>query len=186
MFDEEPGRARVFPARPEPDENPRAFELGSLERELQVALLERGVDVLDFGLPDAAVPDHHDAAAVLSFRDDSLESVVLDWMILRRHRHPFDGRIERRPLRHRPGEHHAVPLETQVVVELGRAVLLHDELESLLSLCRALFAFRLKGDLEVALELVLFQAHEGDSLPDRDLTDSLAASRAERVLTPRA
>ena len=45
-------------------EHPRAFELVAVQRELQVALLQRRVHVVDFGRPRPAIPEHHDAGAV--------------------------------------------------------------------------------------------------------------------------
>src|SRR5262245_10004632 len=62
VLDEEP-RAAIArsgaPARVAPagaDEHPRALQLVAVERELQVALLERGVDVFGFGSPRALIP----------------------------------------------------------------------------------------------------------------------------------
>ena len=66
-------------------EHPRAFQLVAVERELEVPFLERGIDVVDFGRPRAAVPQHHDARAV-AFRNHAFEFAVLDRMIFDVHR----------------------------------------------------------------------------------------------------
>ena len=118
------------PPRPAPSagahQHPRSFELVAVERELQVALLQRRIDIVDFRRPGALVPQHHDAGAV-AFRDDSFERAVLDRMILDVHRQPLRLRIERRSLRHRPRQQHAVVLEPEVVVQVAGEMLLHAE-----------------------------------------------------------
>ena len=117
-------RARIAAAGPH--EHPRSLQLVAVQRELQVALLQRRVDVVDFGRPRAAVPEHHDAGAV-AFGNDALELAVLERMILDVHRQPLGLRIERRPLRHRPRQQHAVVLEPEVVVQVAGEMLLDAE-----------------------------------------------------------
>src|SRR5262249_49619127 len=56
------------------------------------------------------------------------ELVVVERMRLDLHGQALDGGVGRGTLRHRPGEHDAAMLETEVVVETGRAVLLDHEL----------------------------------------------------------
>ena len=63
--------------RPFVHEHPRAFQLVAVERELEVALLQRRVDVVGLRRPRALVPQHDDAGAV-AFRDHALERAVLD------------------------------------------------------------------------------------------------------------
>ena len=133
VLDQEPGAASPSPAaRPACARAPtsRASFLPS-SANLSSPFCERRVDVGRLRRPRAAVPDHHRAAAVLALRDDALELGVLDRVVLDLHREPLDRRIERRTLRHRPREQHALPLEPEVVVERGRAVLLDDERERL-------------------------------------------------------
>src|SRR5262245_33498132 len=50
------------------DERPGALELHTVEAQLHVPLLHRGVDVLDERLPGAGIPQHHDPHAV-AFRN---------------------------------------------------------------------------------------------------------------------
>ncbi len=107
-------------------QHPRAFQLVAVERELQVALLQRRVHVVGLRRPRALVPQHDDAGAV-ALGDHALERAVLDRMILDVHREPLGLRIERRPLRHRPRQQHAVVLEAEVVVQVAGEVLLHAE-----------------------------------------------------------
>ena len=114
------------PAPAGADEHPRALQLVAVERELEVALLQRRIDVVDFRRPRALIPQHHDAGAV-AFRDDAFERAVLDRMILDVHRQPLRLRVERRPFRHCPRQQHAFPFEPEVVVEMAGEVLLHAE-----------------------------------------------------------
>ena len=48
-------------------------------------------------------------------------------MIFDVHRQPLDRRVERRALRHRPRQQHAVVFEAQVVVQMAGQVLLDAE-----------------------------------------------------------
>ena len=107
-------------------QHPRAFQLVAVERELQVALLQRRVHVVDLGRPGAEVPEHHDAGAVAG-RDDAFELAVVERVILDVHRQALGRGIERRPLRHRPRQQHAVVLQAEVVVQVAGEVLLHAE-----------------------------------------------------------
>ena len=160
VLDEQPGglASRRPPARPH--QHPRALQLLAVEPELQLALLQRRVHVLGLGSPRAAVPDHHGAAAVLALRNDALELVVLDRVVLDLHRQALDGRVERGPLRDRPRQHHAVPLEPEVVVERGRAVLLDHEGELLDAAARRL-SLGLRRHAEAALLPILLECHGG-------------------------
>lgn len=69
----------------------------------------------------AAIP--HDHAAVA---ERALEVVVAQAVILDLDGQALRGGIQRRALGHRPGPHHPLDLEAQVVVVRGRLVLLHD------------------------------------------------------------
>src|SRR5262249_53188877 len=127
MLDEQPAAPALIAARSH--QYPRASELLAGERELEVALGEALRDVVDLRRPRAAVPDHDRAAAVLARRDHALEVGVLDRVILDRHREPLDARIERGAFRDGPREQHALPFETEVVVQMAGAMLLDHEAE---------------------------------------------------------
>ena len=58
-------------------EHPRSLQLVAVERELQVALLQRRVDVVGLRRPRALIPEHDDAGAV-ALGDHALERAVLD------------------------------------------------------------------------------------------------------------
>ena len=136
------------------------FSLYPFERELQVALLQRRVHVVDLGRPGAAVPQHDDAGAVAG-GDDAFELAVLDRVILDVHRQPLGRRVERRSLGHRPGEQHAVVLQAEVVVEVAGQVLLDAE-EARRAARRGavrVVARRLGRLREVALALVVVERH---------------------------
>ena len=129
---------------------PAALESLAVEREGEVPL-RVGLVRIALGLPGAAIPDHHGAAAVLTRRYRALEDAVLDRMVLRLHREPLDLRIEARPFGDGPAQQHAVELEAEVVVEPARRVLLDDVREAL---SRPLLAARLRRAREVALAMV--------------------------------
>ena len=79
-----------------------------------------------FGLPGAAIPDHHGAAAVFALRDGALERVVFDGVILDVDGEPLVVGIEARAARDGPALHDAVEFQPQVVVQPGRVMLLDD------------------------------------------------------------
>src|SRR5690606_18437866 len=103
---------------------PAAAELLALEREIELPVAEPALH-RSLGPPDAAVPEHHGAAPVLTLGDQAFEVAVLERVILRAHREALHRGIGDGSLRHGPAQEHAVPLEAEVVVEPPRRVLLH-------------------------------------------------------------
>jgi len=99
VFDQQPAAiaaaARAGVAAARAHEHPRAFQLVTVQRELEVALLQRRVHIVHLRLPCAAVPQHHDAGTV-AFGNHALELAVLDRVILDLHREPLRLRIEGR------------------------------------------------------------------------------------------
>src|SRR5262249_51799580 len=79
------------------------------------------------GLPGAVVPEEHRPATVLPLRDHSLEGPVFDRMVLGADRETLLGRVETGTFGHRPAEKHPVELETKVVVQTRRGMLLAAE-----------------------------------------------------------
>src|SRR5262249_57628294 len=86
-LDEQPVLALLARAATHAHEMPRAGELLAVEREIELALLEPALGIA-LGLPGAAIPDHHGAAAVLALRDDAFALVVFDRVVLAAHRQP--------------------------------------------------------------------------------------------------
>src|SRR6185503_9817829 len=80
---------------PGANEGPASFELSAVEREAQLALLQRdgGVYIVEH-LVRPLVPDHHRSAAVLALGDHALESRVLERVVLDLHRESLLARIE--------------------------------------------------------------------------------------------
>src|SRR5204863_5667289 len=86
MLDQEPVSAlaaiacTVFHAH----EHPAPPELLAGDREFELALAQRAIYVAGFLLrhPEAAIPQHHRAAAVFPFRDRALEVAVVERMVL--------------------------------------------------------------------------------------------------------
>jgi hypothetical protein len=149
-------------------EHPRALQLVAVERELQVALLQRGFDVVGLWRPGTRVPQHHDAGAVAG-RNHALELAVLDGVILDVHREPLDGGIERRSLGHRPRQQHAVVLQAEVVVQVTGQVLLHAEEPRRAAAGRppGLVAGGFRRLREVALLTVVVERHAPSAPPAR-------------------
>ena len=140
-------------------EHPRALQLVAVERELEVPFFQRRIDVVDFRLPGAAVPQQHDAGAV-AFGNHPFEFAVLDRMIFDVHRETLCRGIERRTFRHGPRQQHAVVFQTEVVVKMAREVFLNAE-KPIRFLCGRLAdggrrAGGFGGLLEVALLFVFF------------------------------
>ena len=108
------------------DECPVALELLAVEYEFELAVAQAFIHIRD-RLPRALVPDHHGTAAVLAFRDGSLEAAVLDRVVLDLDGEALVGDDVARPLSDRPAFEHAAPAKAKVVVEARGGVLLNDE-----------------------------------------------------------
>ena len=129
-----------------PNEVPAPVQLLAVELECKVTLRQAFVRI-GFGLPMAAIPDHHRPAAIFTLRDRAFEFIIRDRMIFDLDSQPFFARHEARSSRHRPTFHHAIKFEPQVVVKSRGRMLLYDE-------CVAAFAgylaFRFGGDAKSA------------------------------------
>ncbi len=79
-------------------------------------------------------------------------------MIFDVHRETLGLRIERRPLRHRPRQQHALVFEPEVVMKMAGEVLL-DTKEAATVVRRFDFTFGLGGLLEVPFFLVFLECH---------------------------
>jgi hypothetical protein len=133
-----------------PHQHPRALQLVAIERELQIAFLDRRVDVGRLGRPGASIPQHHDAGAV-AFGNHSLELTVVERVILDVHRQPLRFGIERRTFGNGPREQHAIVLETKVVVQVAREVLLDAEVTSALRRFDPACGFGRLGEVALAV-----------------------------------
>ncbi len=125
-LDKEPVVVLLARVPAHPDEMPSAFELLSMELEVEVALGEALMRVAD-RRPGAAIPDKHRAPAVFALGDRAFERAVVERMVLDRDRKTLFPGDEARAARHRPALQHAVHFETEIVMEPPRVVLLHDE-----------------------------------------------------------
>ncbi len=137
-----------------------------MQGEFEIALGERRVDIVDFRLPSATIPDHHRSAAVLAFRNYALEPVVFDGVVFGLHGKAFVRRIEGRTFGNGPGKHDAVMLQAKIVMQSARAVLLDDEFQSFLMRAPR-FAGRLGRHVEAALAVVLGEFAEEAQLGRR-------------------
>ncbi|KEY54165.1 hypothetical protein EN41_22165 [Agrobacterium tumefaciens] len=140
---------------------PAAFQLLSLELELQMALSISFPGITN-RLPDAAIPDDHSAAAILSLGDDAFEIAVAQWMVLHMHGKALVFRIEARAARHRPAFQHPVHFKAKIVMQAAGIVFLDDETRSrFFSLC----AFGLRRLVETALGVISLQSHGSARFP---------------------
>ena len=96
-----------------------------MQGEFQVALLEAALGIV--GLPGAAIPELHGAAAILAVGNSAFEIAVIERVILDLDRQPLVVRIDRGTARHRPGLEDAVELEPEIVMQPRRVVLLDHE-----------------------------------------------------------
>ena len=113
----------------QPHQHPAAVQPAALHDELQLALGQRLVHVLEalLGRPIAAVPQLHHAAAVLAPGDCAFEVAVGQRVILDLDRQPLVVRVQRRAPGHRPRLEHPLPLEPQIEVQPRGGVLLDHE-----------------------------------------------------------
>src|ERR1051325_4773075 len=131
---------------------PFAVQLLAIERECEVTFAH-AVARIAFGLPAATIPHAYRAAAVLAFRNDAFEICVVEGMILGANRKAAIARLEARAFRHGPRQQHAVELQSEVVVEPARSVLLDDEAIAAFRACA--LATGLCSDAEVAHRPIL-------------------------------
>ena len=154
LLDEQPVIPLFSLSAMHPNEMPTAVQLLAVEPECKVTLRQAFVRI-GFGLPMAAIPDHHRPAAIFSLRYRAFEFIIGDRMILDLDSQPFFARHETRSSRHRPAFHDAIKFEPQVVVKSRGRVLLYDE-------CVAAFAgylaFRFGGDAKSALGPIRLQS----------------------------
>ncbi len=141
-----------------PHQHPTAVQLVAVQREFQVALLESFFGIV--GLPIAAIPELHRAAAVLALRYGAFEIAVVERMILHLDGQPLVARIERRTLGHRPGLEDAVEFEPEIVMQSRRRMLLDHEAAAL-RWCDLGVAAWLRGFLEIAFLAVGDKLLEG-------------------------
>src|SRR6202007_543299 len=127
-----PASAPTFVA-PRAHEHPGTVQPLALNDELQFALTEASTDVFKplLGCPVAPIPKHHRAAAILPFRNCSLEVAVVERMVFHLHRQAPVVRIERRALWHRPGVEGPFELQTKVEVQVSGGVLLNNKAQGL-------------------------------------------------------
>ena len=94
------------------------------------ATVEHGDDLVCAPLFDVAcadVPDVHRPRAVLALRDGAFEFGILNRMVLGLHGEAVRVGFQRWPLRHGPGDQHAVVLEPEIPVQVRGVVLADDE-----------------------------------------------------------
>ncbi len=113
-------------------ENPTAFELISGENEFEFALAQLLFRALvAHRRPETAIPNHHGAAAVLTFGNGAFEVAVVERMIFDFNGEALDLRIDGRTLGDGPGFEYAIEFETKIVMQSRCVVLLDYEAQML-------------------------------------------------------
>ena len=78
-----------------PHQNEAAMQPLALQRKLEIALSQRLLGrLVAFRLTEAAIPQHHRAAAILTLGDSALEVAIVQWVILDFDRQTLVVRIE--------------------------------------------------------------------------------------------
>ncbi len=121
LLDEQPVLVRLH-AHQRP--TPHQLRAAQLEQELPLfhalgRILQRH--------PRAPVPHDDGARTVVARGNHAFEVGILHRVVLHVRRETLVRRVVRRPLGHRPRFEHAVQLQPEVVVEVARRMLLHDE-----------------------------------------------------------
>src|SRR5262249_23717587 len=132
-LDQQPRLLPFTGTRPHAHQVPVALELLAVQFEIEMTLLHPLARVM-VPRPGAAIPDHHSATAILAFGDDALKRVVFDGVILDVDGKPLVAGDEARPSGYGPAHHHAVELQTEVVMQARGVVLLNDVAEALLAI----------------------------------------------------
>ena len=120
-------RVRIAPAGPHHRVPASQFEAEHLDIELACAHSAGHVVRRIGDAVHTAVPHDHLAGAIVALGDDAFEIAVLDRMILDHHGKPFVRGIERRSLGYCPRTEDTLHLETEIVMEPGGRMLLHDK-----------------------------------------------------------
>ena len=146
-------------------QHPAAPELLPGNRELQLALVQRRVDIgrLILRHPEAAVPQHDRAAAIFALRDRAFEVAIVEGMILDLDGQALVARVAGRPLGDGPGLEDTLVLEAKVVVQLARRMLL-DHKAWIFCRCDGCLALRLRRLHKIALGVIggkLLPGHGG-------------------------
>jgi hypothetical protein len=96
------------------------------------------------------------ASPLAQFRRKEADSFP-PWMVFDLHSEPLVGWVERRAFGYRPALEDAVPLQSEVVMQMrGRMFLNH---EAALLVRNGMCAARLRGDMEVSLASVFCESH---------------------------
>ena len=134
---------------------PATAQLVARKREIEMAFLQAVVRIA-LGIPMAAIPDHHRAAAILPLRNGAFEAVVFDGMVLDLDGEPFLSGNEARSSRDCPALHHAIELKPQVIMQPARGMLLNDEP---IALSARHVTARFRGHVESAFLVIRLQTH---------------------------
>ena len=110
-------------------ERERAVELEAVQVDIDFSLADRvgGVARRIDDFVNAAIPHDDRACAIVARRNHALEVAILQRMVLDGDREMLVGGIHRGAFRNRPRAQDIFHLESKIVVEASRGVLLYDE-----------------------------------------------------------
>src|ERR1041384_6457194 len=145
---------------PHSHQHPGPAQFLAIECEFQVSFSQCSVDIRNFGLPRAMIPDHHRSTTVLSFGNHAFKTIVLDGVIFGLHGKTFRCGIEGRAFGNCPREHDAVMFKPKIVMQGGRAMFLNDELKRFFSRARA-FSGGFRRHIEAAFAIVFIETADG-------------------------
>jgi len=111
-----------------PHQGKSALETISFQQNNELTLFQglEGVMAFHKGI-GPEIPNHHDAGAVLTLRDDPFKIDILEWVILHLDGQPFVCRIQGRPFGNSPGFEDSAHLQAEIPMELSGLVLVYDE-----------------------------------------------------------
>src|SRR4029453_10407699 len=147
---------------------------------MELAFPQQFRGLLAVNVIGAAVPNHHRAAAVVSFRNDAFEGFVFDRMILNFDRQMFFPLLPRKTFRDRPGFQDAFHLQAEIVMQPARIVFLDEETRCSSYSFRWRFAtFWFSRFREIALSFVFGESHcfqfsDGQRPPLQETGDALS------------
>ena len=107
--------------------------------------------------PHPAVPDFDVTGAIMPSRNGACEFSVLQRMVLHMYGETPLGRIEARAFGNGPARQNTADLKSEIIVQLSRGMLLHDEAQLFSALLN--LAARFRRGVKITFAAVFFKSH---------------------------
>jgi len=153
-------------ALPHSHQHPGTAEFFAVQCEFDISFSQRSVDIRNFGLPRAVIPNHYGSATVLSFGNHPFKTIVVDRVIFGLHGKSFGGGVEGRSFGNCPREHDPVMLKAKIIMQAGSAMFLNHELKCLFS-CAPRLAGGFRRHIEAPFAIVFVQTADGARITGR-------------------